>query len=406
MPDYPCNHNSYHCTDSDGSFTCACDETMQESDEKVQYWPDGAINGHGEECVCKSTTQWLVLRDAHPPAPYCTCPAGGNANMVIGDKGDCECEKFSVKEMKDGVPFKRPYPNLGLTGILNQDEDLNPNVHCNFLKDCQQAYDVGFITQNSNSFTHNVKLKAPEGEKRFVDATCITAYVDSYVGVRTMTHIKCNDLIGQDDYRNSCTRTNNVFSANTCTKNGYIMAPFRSKSHYYQMYKAFTYPNQQVNGVTGSGRGNWNNPGWWITDMVRYHDYVAPGVYSPRNFDHVQTWNRGWWTRWRWQYKPSWRKPMHSVGKWNGNKATGKVATSGYKIAGSSAWQSIDKGPWWLRSGYYNEPNGDYNQNTFLQMWWHYHPSNIAYINGGNGNRFNDGGRQWTSGNYFCGNSF
>ena len=286
------------------------------------------------------------------------------------------------------------------------------------MTDCQEAYDVEFISHAVNTFTHNVKLKAPMGEQRFIDATCIVAYVGGVQAVRAMTHIKCNDLIGQDDYRNSCTRTNNVFSANTCTKNGYIMAPFRSKQHYYQMYKAFTYPNQQENGVT-TGKGRYGSTWWGWSDMVRYHDGVVPGIYSPTSRDRANRASLGrtwithpryswyWWWRYTDTYDESKWAPMHSDGKWNGEaKMGGSKATEGYKIEKAGQWQSIDKGPWWLRDGKHNEPSGNYNANNFLRMWWHWHPSNINQINGGNSIRFDDSWSAWSGNNYMCGHAF
>ena len=32
-------------------------------------------------------------------------------------------------------------------------------------------------------------------------------------------------------------------------------------------------------------------------------------------------------------------------------------------------WRTADGTPWWLRSTTYNEPNGDYNANCYLDLW-------------------------------------
>ena len=33
------------------------------------------------------------------------------------------------------------------------------------------------------------------------------------------------------------------------------------------------------------------------------------------------------------------------------------------------SWKTSDGSPWWLRSTRYNEPNGDYSANCFLNLW-------------------------------------
>ena len=180
------------------------------------------------------------------------------------------------------------------------------------------------------------------------------------------------------------------------------------------MCKAFTYPNQQENGVT-NGKGRYGSTWWGWSDLARYHDGVVPGIYSPTSRDYATRKNNGYWRWggwwWGWRYYSNWDNskwaPMHSHGKWNGEaKKGGRKATTGYKIEKSGKWQSIDKGPWWLRDGYMNEPNGDYNANNFLQMWWHWHPSNVNQINQGQRPYFNDGWSAWSTQNYMCGHAF
>merc|ERR1719197_2107930 len=58
-------------------------------------------------------------------------------------------------------------------------------------------------------------------------------------------------------------------------------------------------------------------------------------------------------------------------------------------------WTTSDGSPWWLRSRSYNEPNGDYSANCFLDLW-HGKPRNENYVS------FNDGNCNYHSKSYYC----
>merc|ERR1719329_209855 len=58
-------------------------------------------------------------------------------------------------------------------------------------------------------------------------------------------------------------------------------------------------------------------------------------------------------------------------------------------------WQTSDGSPWWLRSSRYNEPNGDYSANCFLDLW-HGKPRNENVVS------FNDGNCNYHSKSYYC----
>merc|ERR1719456_2200873 len=59
-----------------------------------------------------------------------------------------------------------------------------------------------------------------------------------------------------------------------------------------------------------------------------------------------------------------------------------------------STWQTSDGSSWWLRSSRYNEPNGDYNANCFLDLW--HTPRNENSVT------FNDGRCNYHSKSYYC----
>jgi len=72
--------------------------------------------------------------------------------------------------------------------------------------------------------------------------------------------------------------------------------------------------------------------------------------------------------------------PMNS-----GNKFQGK---------GKKAWKTSDGSPWWLRSTKYNEPNGDYHANCYLDLW--HTPKSEKTVT------FNDGSCGYHSKSYYC----
>merc|ERR1719265_641021 len=57
-------------------------------------------------------------------------------------------------------------------------------------------------------------------------------------------------------------------------------------------------------------------------------------------------------------------------------------------------WRTSDGSPWWLRSTRYNEPNGDYHANCYLDLW--HTPRNPDRIT------WNDGRCHYHSKSYYC----
>jgi len=62
--------------------------------------------------------------------------------------------------------------------------------------------------------------------------------------------------------------------------------------------------------------------------------------------------------------------------------------------APQATWKTADGAPWWLRSSRYNEPNGDYNGNCYLDLWQT--PANE------NGVTWNDGRCNYHANSYYC----
>merc|ERR1719199_421840 len=58
------------------------------------------------------------------------------------------------------------------------------------------------------------------------------------------------------------------------------------------------------------------------------------------------------------------------------------------------SWKTSDGSPWWLRSTRYNEPNGDYSANCFLDLW--HKPRNENSVT------FNDGRCNYHAKSYYC----
>jgi hypothetical protein len=71
---------------------------------------------------------------------------------------------------------------------------------------------------------------------------------------------------------------------------------------------------------------------------------------------------------------------------------TGNPMNSGN--AAQSTWQTADDSPWWLRSTRYNEPNGDYTANCYLDLWQT--PPNENSVT------WNDGRCNYHSKSYYC----
>ena len=61
-------------------------------------------------------------------------------------------------------------------------------------------------------------------------------------------------------------------------------------------------------------------------------------------------------------------------------------------VSKQSSWRTKDGSDWWLRDSKYNEPNGDYHANCYLQVY-DVNPSNV---------RFNDGKCGHSSDTYLC----
>jgi hypothetical protein len=323
---------------------------MVESEEKVDVWPDGAPNGFGAECVCPSNTQWLLFRDEHPPLPYCTCPFGGQVDMILGDDGKCDCPEKTVK-----LPNAASYPTVGLNGMgVTNKNNENKNHHCVYLKDCQQAYNMGVIP-SGRADTREITVRAPGGQNRMVTAFCVTERLSDTTGQwKSHTTIDCNHLNGRNTRSYSCRHTNYATNYDTCKEHGYLRAPFRSNNHYMKVISHMGYTNSHY-----------------------YHHRTIHGVYSWRNWAYSHWY--WWWRGGGW--------PMKSYG--GGNRG-------GFR----SWWRSIDNGPWWMANGHKGEPNGDYYANANLRTSW-------GYIQTWGYSYFNDQRNyKWTGGDYTCGRAY
>merc|ERR1719401_2114033 len=63
-------------------------------------------------------------------------------------------------------------------------------------------------------------------------------------------------------------------------------------------------------------------------------------------------------------------------------------------VSQQKTWTTKDGSPWWLRSTTYNEPNGDYHANCYLDLW--HNPKNADSVT------WNDGGCSYRSKSYYC----
>jgi hypothetical protein len=70
------------------------------------------------------------------------------------------------------------------------------------------------------------------------------------------------------------------------------------------------------------------------------------------------------------------------------------VSPMNSKSSKQKTWHTTDGTPWWLRSIKYNEPNGDYSANCYLDLW--HTPRNENHIT------FNDGRCNYHSKSYYC----
>jgi hypothetical protein len=64
------------------------------------------------------------------------------------------------------------------------------------------------------------------------------------------------------------------------------------------------------------------------------------------------------------------------------------------KVPEQATWRTADKSQWWLRASRYNEPNGDYKANCYLDLWQT--PANENSVT------FNDGSCNYHSNAYYC----
>jgi len=64
------------------------------------------------------------------------------------------------------------------------------------------------------------------------------------------------------------------------------------------------------------------------------------------------------------------------------------------KVPQQATWKTSDGSAWWLRSIRYNEPNGDYQGNCFMDLWKP--PTSPDTV------KFNDGRCKYRSRSYFC----
>jgi len=71
---------------------------------------------------------------------------------------------------------------------------------------------------------------------------------------------------------------------------------------------------------------------------------------------------------------------------------TRSTMTSG--TAAQATWKTADGSAWWLRSTRYNEPNGDYSANCYLDLW--HNPANENSVT------WNDGRCNYHSNSYYC----
>jgi len=63
-------------------------------------------------------------------------------------------------------------------------------------------------------------------------------------------------------------------------------------------------------------------------------------------------------------------------------------------VSAQATWKTADGAPWWLRSSRYNEPNGDYHANCYLDLWQT--PANSDSVT------WNDGNCNYHSNAYYC----
>merc|ERR1719487_72423 len=64
------------------------------------------------------------------------------------------------------------------------------------------------------------------------------------------------------------------------------------------------------------------------------------------------------------------------------------------EVSQQKTWVTQDGSPWWLRSTRYNEPNGDYHANCYLDLW--HNPANANSVT------WNDGSCSYHAKSYYC----
>jgi len=80
-------------------------------------------------------------------------------------------------------------------------------------------------------------------------------------------------------------------------------------------------------------------------------------------------------------------RPQNGCGGCTGNPMNSAVPAQ-------SSWRTKDGAPWWLRATRYNEPNGDYHSNCYLDLWRT--PNNADNV------QWNDGSCSYRSNSYYC----
>merc|ERR1719401_1282976 len=60
-----------------------------------------------------------------------------------------------------------------------------------------------------------------------------------------------------------------------------------------------------------------------------------------------------------------------------------------------ATWKTSDGSAWWLRNSRYNEPNGNYHANCYLDLWKSPHKSENAI-------QFDDWNCKYKSRSYYC----
>jgi len=85
---------------------------------------------------------------------------------------------------------------------------------------------------------------------------------------------------------------------------------------------------------------------------------------------------------------------LDNVGVSRTSNGCGTCTGTAMNSVTAPSWEAVDGGSWWFRDSTYNEPNGDYSANCWLDFYnW---PSDASDM------RWNDGGCGYSSTNYVC----